>query len=115
MDPSIAELVSHIQDRSDQKLLCSLIQKHEVLRVRLATAPIRTESAQYTIDKLVKRLDEWESWHKLNREKFERAYERNKELLAQVHSLEEQMKKILQELVPPNARLFQGGIRKRGT
>jgi hypothetical protein len=114
METSIAELMSHIQVSRDQKLLFELMQKHEVLRVRLTARPARTQSDQYAIDKLIKRITDWELWHKRNREKFERVNERNTELLAQVSSLEEKMEKILRELVPPNARLFQGGIRKRG-
>jgi len=109
MDPTIAEILSHIQDRQDRHTLGELLKKYEVLRVRLLVKPPGLESDREAIKYFKERLASWELWYKANEKNIQDIYAKNKDLREKMSRLEEQMKELLLKWnPPPKLKLFQG-------
>lgn len=102
------EILAHIQNEQDRRILVALMERNEVLRVRLSAHPSRTRSEQEAIDYFRQRLAEWEAWGKRSTAQNQRLIDRNRELTAKIAELEEQLHEIVRKIEPHNRRLFQG-------
>ena len=109
MDATNPEILSNIQNQQDRHTLNDLLNKYEVLRVRLLVKPPGLESDRLEIERLSKRLDHWELYYEANTKYLQKLHAENKELRARVAGLEDNMKKLLLAWKPPtDRRLFQG-------
>lgn len=106
-----AEVLSHIQDDHDRRTLAKLMQRHEVLRIRLATQSTGNSADQEIIRSLRRQVAEWNSFGQRAQDEAQRLIDRNRELSARVAELEEQLREIVRKVSPHNRRLFQSGNR----
>lgn len=89
MDATIAEILSHIQDRQDRHTLNELVKTYEVLRIRLLVKPPGLESDRLEIERLNKRIDRWELYYEANTRYLQTLHAENKDLRARVAGLED--------------------------
>ena len=77
MDATKPEILSHIQDRQDRHTLNELLKKYEVLQVRLLVKPPGLESDRLEIERLSKRLDQWELYYEANTKYLQKLHAQN--------------------------------------
>src|SRR5271165_5215640 len=113
-EATVSEILSHVQDSQDRHTLNELLKKYEVLQVRLLVKPPGLESDRLEIERLSKRLDQWELYYEANTKYLQKLHAQNKELRARVAGLEDNMKQLLLAWKPPTARrLFQSSAGTR--
>jgi len=126
MSSSLQEVLSHIQDEGDRRILSNLLKKHDVLRVRLQASAVdlcsanreaeraelnasreQLKSLESTSAANEQRLVRWNEWYQRNKNLNTELLAENERLHSRITGLERELRKVLQEWKPSSTRLFQ--------
>lgn len=119
MRTSLDELMSHIEDPNDRRLLADLIRRHEVLRVRLLLCGVNSRVAERderiaTLEGQLQRersvAEEWRKQYQKNRTTIaliDRVLAEGKQVAEENKRLKGQLARVLHEWEPSTKVLFQ--------